>query len=129
MRSIYVPMGLALSCLLVLAAPRFTNESGAARGLATVTAPVATIAQQLAQDDSNDSNTAQEPYQPGDDSNAGSDNPDQSNPQAGDGNEGDSSQANPPGDSGDGAQQMNPNPDSSDSDNADQSNQGSDNAQ
>jgi len=128
-RTVYMPIGLVLSCLLALAAPRFTSSRLAACNLAIMTPPVTAAAQQFAQDDSNGSNTMQQPYQPGEDNNnPGNDNSDQQNAQPGDENGDDSAQANPSdNDNGGEPPQVNANPD--DSGNAEQNNQDSNDSQ
>src|SRR6516225_4850162 len=129
MRNSYVLIGPVLSCLLVLAGPRLTQTLVGARHPATVTPPVTTVAQQLAQDESNDSNAGPQSYQPGEDNSAaGGDNSDQPNAQPGDESGDDSAQANPSdNDNGGESPQMNAGP--GDSDNPEQNNQDSNDSQ
>jgi len=115
--------GAGLSCLLLVAVPRTPNRRMTGRDLTTVTQPVTAAAQQLAQDESQNSNTGSPEYGEGDNSN----NPYQPNAQSGGDNGDDSSQANSPSDDNGGdSGQMNAGP--GDTDNSNQ-NQNSDDSQ
>jgi hypothetical protein len=134
MRKVYMPAGAALVCLLALVMPRFSSERLGASDMAATKA-FGPAAAQLAQDDSNGSNSGVQPYQSGDDNSnandAGTDNPDQPGAQPGDDTGSDSSQANPSyGDSGSEPPQMSASPDQGSGENpADQNNQDSDDSQ
>src|SRR2546429_4649819 len=121
MRNVYVPIAAFLSLLLVLVAPRFSNQLSTASDVLNGTERSRPTAQQLVQDDSNDSNVNPPQDQPGDSTgNGSSDSPDQLGSQPGDQN-GDMPQPTPPDDNGGESPQMGANPD--ESNNPDQSEQ------
>jgi len=116
MRNVYLPIGAVLSFLLM---PTGAFPNGGTPGdQAPAAAHVIATAQQLAQEESNDSDANPQADQPeNNDSSASNDNSDQPSAQPGDENEG-SSQASS-SDENLGEPQMNP----EDTDSADQSNQ------
>ena len=78
MRHAYVAIGAFLLLPLLAATPRFSHQSITSSDLLIGIGCSTTIAQQVAQNDSNDSNPNPQPDQPGDNNgNGSSDNPDQ----------------------------------------------------
>ncbi|MBV8774953.1 MAG: hypothetical protein JO166_21860 [Deltaproteobacteria bacterium] len=118
MRKVYVAIGAPLSLFLVGGMSPSLNQRITASDLIAGKACNTAVAQQLAQEEPNDSNMSP---QPGDaNSDINSDNSDQSGSPAGD-ESNNSSQANPPDDNSGESPQMSGNPD--DSNNPDQNEQ------
>lgn len=123
MKIAYLPIGAALSLMLMLAA---LPKLGAGRlGHGNSARATTSAAQQLSQNESSDSGTNSQGDQP-DDSAASTDNPDQSSAQTSDEN-GASSESGPPEENSGESSQMNSNP--YNSDNSDRSSPNPDNDQ
>jgi cytoskeletal protein RodZ len=111
MRIAYLLLGAALSFMLMLATlPNLVSATG---GPGNTARPTRSAAQQLAQEQSSDSDTNSQADQP-DDSSATNDNSDQPSAQPGDENSSSSSDSGPSDDNSGESTQMNSNPDNTD---------------